>query len=294
MDEDLPLVGVVIPNFNYSKYLPEAIDSVLAQTYPNIEIIVVDDGSTDNSIDILQNYEGKIRVIQQANSGVSAARNRGVSESQGKFIAFLDADDSWLPRKIERQISEFLTDPKLGLVHVGVNETDSVGNTLRIRRDGMEGEVSQELLLLRSAVLGGGSGLMVPRDVFDKIGGFDLNLSTSADWEIFYRISSRYPVGFVNETLVKYRMHGTNMHGNVPQMQRELLYAFEKIFKDDDVAIQSIRRNAYGNLYQILAGSYFRYGDYLRFLKCAVASLWFTPNNIKHFVAFPIRAVRSK
>ncbi len=294
MDEDLPLVGVVIPNFNYSKYLPEAIDSVLAQTYPNIEIIVVDDGSTDNSIDILQNYDGKIRVIQQTNSGVSVARNRGVSESRGRFIAFLDADDSWLPRKIERQIERFSTEKDLGLVHVGVNETDAVGNTLKIRRDGMEGAISHELLLLRSAVLGGGSGLMVPRDVYDEVGGFDPKLSTSADWELFYRIASRYPIGFVSDTLVNYRMHGTNMHGNIPRMQSELLYAFGKIFRDEDRAIQSIKRKSYGNLHQVLAGSYYRNGHYLQFLKSAVKSLWFTPNNIKYFAAFPLRAVRSK
>ena len=201
------LVSVVIPSYNYAHFLRETIDSVLAQTYPDIEIIVVDDGSTDKTTEILQSYGEQIRSSFQQNQGVSAARNNGARLSEGEFVAFLDADDSWLPTKIEKQVQRFEEDEKLGLVHVGVDEVDAQGISLLKRLEGLEGDVSNDLLMLkREGVLGGGSGLMVPRSVFEEVGGFDTRLSTSADWDMFYQISCRYPVGFVPEILLKYRV----------------------------------------------------------------------------------------
>ena len=194
------LVSVVIPNYNYERYLRETIDSVVGQSYPHVEIIVVDDGSKDGSREILAGYGGKIRTIFQENQGVSATRNNGVKESDGEFIAFLDADDAWLPTKLEKQVQRFREDSSLGLVHVGVDEVDADGGSLVERLEGVEGNVSATLLMSkREGVLGGGSGFMVPRRVFEEVGGFDLRLSTSADWDLFYRIRERYAVGFVPE-----------------------------------------------------------------------------------------------
>src|SRR3990167_8128796 len=114
-----PRVSVVIPTYNYARYLPQAIDSVLGQTYPHIEVVVVDDGSTDESRDVLRAYGSRIRWVQQERQGVSAARNRGVRESRGDLVAFLDADDRWLPTKLERQVARWCNEPELGLVHAG-------------------------------------------------------------------------------------------------------------------------------------------------------------------------------
>ena len=111
------------------------------QTYPNIEIIVVDDGSKDNSKEILESYGDKIKTVFQQNQGVSAARNNGVQESKGEFVAFLDADDVWLTEKIEKQIQKFSDDAELGMVHVGVDEFEGDGKILETRLDGMEGWV---------------------------------------------------------------------------------------------------------------------------------------------------------
>ncbi len=286
------LVSVVIPNYNYAHYLSETIDSVLSQTYPQVEIIVVDDGSTDGSKEILAGYGGQIRTIFQQNLGVSAARNNGVSDSRGEFIAFLDADDYWLPTKIERQIERFSRDGQLGLVHVGVDEVDADGNSMLERLEGLEGDVSNELLQFkREGVLGGGSGLMVPRKVFDDVGGFDLRLSTSADWDLIYQISNRYPVGFVPEILLKYRVHNSNMHSNINVMEHDMSIAFKKALGDQSTA-QS--RLCYGILYKTLAGSYFRAGNYTAFVRTAFQSLWFDPANLFYFVKFPIRKLNAE
>jgi glycosyltransferase involved in cell wall biosynthesis len=281
------LVSVVIPNYNYAHYLRETIDSVLAQTYPHIEVIVVDDGSTDASKDILAGYGDNIRTVFQQNQGVSAARNNGAAESNGEFISFLDADDAWLSTKIEKQVRAFDNDETLGLVHVGVVEVDADGNSLVERLEGVEGQVSSILLMLkREGVLGGGSGLMVPRHVFDEVGGFDLRLSTSADWDLFYRISESYDVAFVPEVLLRYRVHGSNMHGNVEVMEHDMMLAFEKAFSGNRPEISAVKRSAYGSLHQILAGSYFVAENYPAFISHSIKSLFFDPRNIGYFLKF--------
>lgn len=286
------LVSVIIPNYNYARYLRETIDSVLAQTYQKIEIIVVDDGSSDASGAILRKYCDQISVIFQRNQGVSAARNNGVAASQGEYIAFLDADDYWLPAKIEKQIERFGRSESLGLVHVGVDEIDGEGNSLLLRLNGAEGKISGALLRFKpEGILFGGSGLMVPRDVFDEVGGFDIQLSTSADWDFCYRVSSQYEVGFVPEVLLKYRIHNSNMHGNVAVMERDMAIAFEKVFGRESTAES---RECYGILYKILAGSYFRAGNYTAFARTAVKCLAFDPANLSYFLKFPLRKLNNE
>lgn len=284
-------VSVIIPNYNYAHYLREAIDGVVNQTYQDIEIIVVDDGSTDGSSEILKSYGDRVVSIFQKNQGVSAARNNGVRSSHGQYVAFLDADDSWLPEKVEREVEQFSLNSNLGLVHVGVREVDAQGNHIRDRLDGGHGEISDQLLMLAAeGILGGGSGFMVPRSVFDEIGGFDTALSTSADWDLFYRISSRYPIGFVPQVLINYRVHGANMHGNIEVMERDMTLAFGKAFGDDS---NSRSRKVYGNLYKNLSGSYFYAGDYKAAIRTALRSLSYRPANILYFIQYPLRRMKA-
>jgi glycosyltransferase involved in cell wall biosynthesis len=286
------LVSVIIPNHNYARYIGEAVDGVLAQTYADIEIIVVDDGSTDNSEEILSAYGDRINVIFQQNQGVSAARNNGVRSSRGQYLAFLDADDSWMPQKLEKQVRAFEDQPDLGLVHVGVREIDAEGHGLRDRLDGLNGDISADLLMFkRDGVLGGGSGFVVPRAVFDEIGEFDTRLSTSADWDFFYQISSRYPIGFVPEVLVQYRVHSSNMHSNIAVMEHDMTLAFDKAFTGSPTVD---RRTCYGNLYKILAGSYLRAGDHKDFVRCALSSLRYEPSNLGYFLMYPLRRARAR
>lgn len=276
------LVTVVIPNYNYAHYLREAIDSVLAQTYEDIEIIVVDDGSSDDSREVLASFGDRLSTIYQRNQGVSAARNNGAEAGRGEFIAFLDADDIWLPEKVEKQVELFRNDPSLGLVHVGVDEIDAGGNLQLRRLEGIEGLVASDLLMLkRETILGGGSGLMVPRGVFEEVGGFDTGLSTSADWDLGFRISSKNAVGFVPEILLKYRVHDSNMHGNVGVMERDMTRAFDKAFSDGN---REHYDEAHGNLYKNLAGSYFHAGDYGAFVRTAVLCVRYQPANIMYFL----------
>lgn len=288
-------VSVIIPTYNYARFLAQAIDSALAQTLMPREVIVVDDGSTDDTARVLEAYADGITVIRQPNLGVAAARNAGAARAEGELLAFLDADDVWLPEKLERQVAKFESDAGLGLVHCGMEEIDESGEGLGRRLDGMEGWVGDEMLLFRRGViLGGGSGAMVSRVAFDAVGGFDTAMSTSADWDLYYRIARRFRIGFVSEVLLQYRVHRSNMHLNIRAMERDMLRAYEKAFNGGANRLSRIERRAYGNLRMALAGSYFSVGQHAGFARNTLKSLARTPENLTRLLAYPVRCLRRR
>lgn len=256
-------VSVVIPTYNYAQYLGEAIDSALAQTLPPLEVIVVDDGSTDDTPQVLAAYGDRIRVLRQMNAGVAIARNSGIGAARGEYVAFLDADDVWLPRKLELQMARF--DGDVGLVHCGVE----FGTTIQLPR--VEGDVADALLLLEPDIIHGpGSTVVVRKRVAEEIGGFDPSLPASEDWDFIYRVATRYRVAHVAEPLVRYRKHGSGRHDDIANMERGMLLAFEKAFA---LGNRHLRRRAYARLYRILAGSYLESGDLVSFARTAFKSI---------------------
>jgi glycosyltransferase involved in cell wall biosynthesis len=285
-------ISVIIPTYNYGRYVREAIDSALAQTHPPFEVIVVDDGSTDETPRVLAEFGQRIRVIRQENQGVAAARNTGVAAARGEYLALLDSDDVWKPRKLELQIARFEADPALGLVHCGAETFDGTGRTLTVLLHGTEGWVAEEMLRLdRHVVQGPGSGILVPRRIVEEVGGFDDRLPPSDDWEICYRIALRYRIGFVREVLVRYRQHGKGIHLNIPKMENAMFLALEKAFASPDAAVQSMRTHTYGRLHRILAGCYFQARNPRQFVRHMVKSLRYDPRNIAYFAAYPWRVV---
>ncbi len=286
-------VSVIIPAHNHARYLREAIDSALEQTLPPLEVIVVDDGSTDATPQILTEYGERIRALRQHNQGVAAARNTGIAASRGDYVAFLDSDDIWKPRKLELQMARFAADPALGLVHCGAERFDSAGTTGPGRLNGMEGWVAAEILRLdREVIAAPGSTMIVPKCVAEEIGGFDDRLPPSEDWDFCCRVATRHRVGYVAEVLVRYRQHGRGIHLNVPKMERAMLLALEKQFASPDPALQSLRRHSYGRLHRILAGCYFQTRQPRQVLRHMLKSLQYDVRNIRYFVEYPLRVVR--
>src|SRR5262249_30710846 len=156
---------------------------------------------------------------------------------------------------------------------------DGAGTPICQRLNGIEGWVAAEMLLFKSAtMLGGGSGAMIRRTTFNKVGGFDERLSTSADWDLYYRIACGWKVGFAPEVLLQYRLHGSNMHCNFHAMERDMLLAFDKAFRKATPELRRLRRRSYGNLHRVLAGGFFSVGEYRKFFPHAVRSLLLTPN----------------
>jgi glycosyltransferase involved in cell wall biosynthesis len=290
-----PLISVIIPNYNYGRYLAQAIDSVLEQTYPHVEVIVVDDGSTDDSLNVLQSYGERIRWTQQRNQGVSAARNRGIAESRGTLVAFLDADDVWLPTKLARQAALF-NNPAVGLVYCGLQYISSEGEPLGVDLSGRRGRVLKEMALLRgAAVLAGGSSALVRRECFDRVGLFDTQLSTSADWDMWRRIACHYEIDAVREPLLLYRQHGSAMHRNVDLFERDVLRAFANMFADPAAAeVHPLRRRCYGNLYLTLAGSYLHARRWGKCLHYAARGILAYPPALTYLASFPLRRVQRR
>lgn len=209
MERNNPLVSVIIPAYNSGKYIAQAIDSVLGQTYGPIEIIVINDGSTDDTGDIVKAYGDKVRSIHQENQGPSAARNAGITGAKGEYIAFLDADDAWLPGKIEKQVKVMEKRPELGLVCSGsyvVDKDDRVITEWNMPESGeetFESVYDQNFILCLT--------VMVRKECLDKVGLFDGSLFLSQDYDLWLRIIKHYPFHYVNEPLARYRVHSTNI-----------------------------------------------------------------------------------
>ena len=286
-------ISVIIPTYNYGRFIADAIHSLLAQTRLPDEIIVIDDGSTDDTAEVVEKFSDDVKYIRQENAGVSAARNRGVAKSSGDLIAFLDADDMLEPTALEKQVQKF-RDPTIGLVHCGMREFDSAtGATLRIRTDGGDAAIAENLLLWEGAVIAGpGGAVLVSRKAFDDAGGFDTRINVGEDWDFCYRVARKFKVGFVPEPLVNYRIHSAGAHHNIREMERGMSLFYEKAFADPSV--EHLRGRAYGNFHKILAGSYFHSGEYGRFLLHSLKSIWMRPQNLKYFLAFPSRRFKTK
>jgi glycosyltransferase involved in cell wall biosynthesis len=285
-----PLTTVVVTNYNYGRFLPHALDSVLAQSYPHIEVIAVDDGSTDNSHEVLRAYGSRVRVIHQENRGISEARNRGIRESRGELVAFLDADDAWLPEKLSKQVAH-LESGDFGMVYCGLRCVDEDGNLLGETTDGLSGRVLRELALLEApGIPASGSSALIPRRCFEVVGLFDPSLSTSADWDFWRRIACHFQIGLLREPLVSYRLHGASMHRNLDLFERDMLLAFERMFTDEAAkAVHPLERRARAKLYMTLGGSFFRARRWRKFIDYCSKSLILHPAGLIHLAGSPIR-----
>lgn len=227
-------VSVIIPTYNRADLLPRAIGSVVNQTFGDFELIVVDDGSTDSTREVVGNFcraDSRIRYIHQENSGSPAApRNVGIQQATGRYIAFLDHDDEWLPTKIEKQRSLFINAPAdVGFIGCNILIVDSVaGEVLRIHdlNDYMgegfvKGVLGYNFVLTASAVI-------ARKEVFRTVGGFDNALKIGDDLDMWLRISDKFGFDFVRDALVKYYVH----KGNASRSQdfAEATFELEKIF----------------------------------------------------------------
>ena len=226
------LVSAIVPTYNYGHFLDRAVDSVLRQTHHPTELIVVDDGSTDNTAEVLGRYGDRIKVITLGRSGLSAARNAGVRAASGEFVAFLDSDDWWHAEKIARQVAWFGRHPESGVVGCGRVHVDPDLKELEtlVFSSGGDDRIKnlRQVALRRLWVGGSGSGAMVPRRVLGEIGLFDESLSAAEDWDLWLRIAARYSIQNTPEVLTYIRRHLTGTFRKAPLMQAAQLRVLAK------------------------------------------------------------------
>jgi glycosyltransferase involved in cell wall biosynthesis len=206
------VVTVVIPCYNQAHFLGEAVESVLSQTYPRHEIVVVDDGSTDDTAEVASRYQ-EVRLIRQENGGLSAARNAGLGQSRGEYVVFLDADDRLLPEALEVGVRELEAHPRSAFVFGRWNNI-AVDGSPRPTSHRPHDERDHYLALLHSCHIRM-HAVMYRSSIFDTVGGFDTSLSASEDYDLYLRITRDHPVHYHGEVVAEYRRrHGANMTGN--------------------------------------------------------------------------------
>ncbi len=227
----MSIVSVVIPTYNLATHVKDAIESVLRQTYRDFELIVVDDGSTDNTEFVVTSYGDKVIYVKQSNRGVSAARNRGIKISRSKYVAFLDADDLWAPEKLEEQVPFLEQDPDVGLVYSDasvVHEGRNIAASYLESRPAGSGyvfdQIIQSFIILPSSAI-------VRRSCFDEVGLFDETLVVVQDLDLWLAICYRWKVALVPKPLVVKRDRPGSLSSDPLLVAAENVRVYEKALR---------------------------------------------------------------
>jgi glycosyltransferase involved in cell wall biosynthesis len=277
------LVSVIMPAYNGQAYIREAIESILAQTYSPLEIIVVDDGSPTSMEEAVFGYGPRVRYLRKENGGTASARNAGWRAASGEYIALLDQDDLWLPRKLELQIPRFAEDPRIGLVTAWMEVFDSAtGESKDIFKPAAEMHVHDILGFNLPPV----QTMVFRRSALEKIGGFDPAMLGTDDWDINIRIAAEYRIVTVEEVLGRARMHTGQQGRNGDQMYRNCMRVLDKhsrIHPDCSDCRKALRKSRrlvrqYHSLYvKSRARAAWDAGHYPRAFSSAAQALWENP-----------------
>lgn len=265
-EASISTVSAVIPTYNRARYVAEAIDSVLAQSRPLDEIVVVDDGSTDETPETLKQYGDAIRYVRQENLGPSAARNRGIKESHGDLVAFLDSDDLWVAQKIEMQLNFFHSNPGIDFAFGNMVSfsSESEGESAEIKDAAVEEYLVAhqmnlvrmfELLIVQNFVATG--TVMARRTSLNRVGDFDESRFISEDYDYWLRAAVSCRWGFVNSILMKRRRHPGNLISNWTRWNMDTVRVLERTAKRLAVG----RDGAEGLIDQKLRATYYDLGS---------------------------------
>lgn len=243
------LVSVITATYNMAGYIGETLDAILAQDYPDFESIIVDDGSTDNTLEVLEPYlsDPRVRVVKQANAGQTVAKNHGLAEARGEFIAFCDADDTWRKDKLSLQIPEF-DDPRVGVVFSDIICVDGEGKVIDIppmKRVG--GQVTAPLLIDNYVPF---PTSVARAEVLAEANGFDESLTMSIDYDLWLRISVKHLFAYVREPLANYRIWEGQMSNKTGERLENFFKLLERFLADNpNVVTQAAKDKAWAHVY---------------------------------------------
>src|ERR1700730_17358651 len=230
----LPFVAVIIPCFNAAQFVGDAIRSALAQTYPRLEVVVVDEGPTDHLTDALQVFRGRIKLVIQPHQGVSAARNRGIRETDAELVALLDADDRWHPDKIRRQVAVLASRPDCCLVYTARQLVDMTGASVQegttwypLPPEPVQGECLVELVRANRLM---SSSVLLHRTALGTV-WFDERLAACEDWDLWLRLAEQRHFAYLDEVLTDIRVHHRNMTLDASLMYQSSLQVWKLLIR---------------------------------------------------------------
>ncbi|MBD1866918.1 glycosyltransferase [Cyanobacteria bacterium FACHB-471] len=253
----MPLISVVIPVYNGEKTIKETVGSVLNQTFSNFELIVINDGSQDSTLEILSNIsDSRLKVLSYSNAGLAASRNRGIEQASGEYISFIDADDLWTADKLEAQLKALQANPQASVAYSWTNWIDESNQFLRSGGHILASGQVYTKLLIRDFVESG-SNPLIRKQALDTVGGFDGSVPGVEDWDMWLRLAARYEFVAVPSPQILYRISANSMSTNVWKMEKSSLRVIEKAFAEASQSSEldsstALKRKVLGSRYQYL------------------------------------------
>lgn len=246
----MPLISVIVPLYNGEKTIRETVESILNQTLQDFELIIINDGSQDEGLEIISKFQdSRIKVFSYPNSGISTTRNRGIFHATGEYISFIDADDLWTPNKLESQLKALQENPKAAVAYSWSDHINEFGQSLnRGSYMTVNGDVYAKILLID--FIANGSNPLIRREALMAVGGFDESLSTSADWDMWVRLAARYHFIAVPSPQILYRISSSSMSSNVDKQEAESLQVIEKAFTQVPDSLAYLKPFSLANLYK--------------------------------------------
>ncbi len=290
-----PTVSVVIATYNKAREIGAAIDSVLHQTYRDVEILVVDDGSTDDTAERVTAYGDRVRYVLKPNGGTGSTRNLGIAQARGRFVAFLDGDDLWLPRKLEVQMAAFEREPDILAVQCGAYCVDSALNVLEVRACDPRQDSLLNFLLFRN-LPAFASSVIIRKDVLDRIGGFGLDLVILSDWDMVCRLAHAGILRSVPELLTLYRHYPSNQSTNVEIHIESGTRSLARFFAEPtlDPAIRAQEAHIWARFYGMIAGGYARNRRWTDGVRWSWKALRTSPRVAPYIAGMPLRRLRKR
>jgi glycosyltransferase involved in cell wall biosynthesis len=249
----MPVISVVIPAYNAEGTIKETLQSVQKQTFSDFEIIVINDGSTDQTLEVINTVQdSRISVFSYSNGGLPVARNRGILQANGEFITFLDADDLWTPDKLELQLAALQQHPEAGLAYSWTLIMDEKGENFYPGKSfSFEGNVYSELLI--SNFIASGSNAMLRREAIESVGEFDAELRSCEDWDYWLRVAPHWHFVVVPKPQILYRQSSGAMSSKVDVMEKYHLLVLERAFAAAPPELQPLKNQSLAIEYQFLA-----------------------------------------
>jgi len=270
-------VSVIIPTYNCADFLPEALNSVLCQTWRDLEIVVVDDGSTDSTREVVEKYGDRIRYFHKRNEGPSSARNMGIKEARGTYVAFLDSDDLWEPEKLRIQMDFMAEHPDVRLVCTDSRLMGSRGQRhMKLKRDCV-GNLFP-LLYVKSFVRT--STVLMAGDCFQEIGYFDESYRSAEDYDVWLRVAKRYPIAYLNQPLVRYRKHESNVSHDKITLRHNALRVLKTHYDPKEIPARVFRIRM-SDIHLYFGRAYLRLGDMKRARASFTQSMRLTPFRLR-------------